>query len=102
MCDCRPRVSTSHFADALWHAPTACRTLTRYSPLCRTSQCVRRGRTPGLTTNAGEKPVIDVAAWTALKPNRQEKLLEDGLVKIEPIIKGAYHGRVEAKLHAPT
>jgi hypothetical protein len=50
----------------------------------------------------GEKPVLIVPAWSALKPARQEKLLEDGLVKIEPIIKGAYHGRVDVKLHAPT
>ncbi|HEY8838530.1 MAG TPA: hypothetical protein VIO16_12835 [Dehalococcoidia bacterium] len=49
----------------------------------------------------GEAPVIVVSAWSTLKPARQEKLLEDGLVKIEPIIKGAYHGRVDVKLHAP-
>lgn len=49
----------------------------------------------------GEKPVLLVAAWAALKPARQDKLLEDGLVKIEPIVKGAYYGRVDVKLHAP-
>src|SRR5258708_82411 len=47
----------------------------------------------------GEAPVLVVTAWSALKPARQEKLMEDGLVKIEPIIKGAYHGRVDVKLH---
>jgi hypothetical protein len=50
----------------------------------------------------GEKPVIDVAAWSELKAARQGKLLEDGLVRIEPIIKGAYYGRVDVKLHTPT
>lgn len=47
----------------------------------------------------GERPVLVVSAWTGLKPARQEKLLEGGLVKIEPIVKGAYHGRVDVKLH---
>jgi hypothetical protein len=47
----------------------------------------------------GEKPVLVVSAWSALKPARQEKLLEDGVVKIDPIVKGAYHGRVDVKLH---
>jgi hypothetical protein len=48
----------------------------------------------------GEKPVIVVAAWSELKPARQEKLIDDGLVAIEPIVKGAYYGRVDVKLHA--
>jgi hypothetical protein len=46
----------------------------------------------------GTRPVIVVEAWTALKPVRQDKLLADGLVKIEPIVKGAYYGRVDVKL----
>lgn len=50
----------------------------------------------------GEKPVLIVAAWAELKPARQDKLLEDGLVRIEPIVKGAYYGRVDVKLHAPS
>ncbi len=48
----------------------------------------------------GEQPVIDVANWQGLKEARREKLLADGLVSIQPIIKGAYYGRVEVKLHA--
>lgn len=47
----------------------------------------------------GQAPVLVVTAWTALKDARRDKLIEDGLVKIEPIIKGAYHGRVDVKLH---
>ena len=46
----------------------------------------------------GEKPVLVVSAWNELKAARQDKLLEDGVVKIEPIVKGAYHGRVDVKL----
>ena len=47
----------------------------------------------------GQEPVLQVAAWLQLKVARQEKLIEDGLVKVEPTIKGAYHGRVDVKLH---
>lgn len=49
----------------------------------------------------GEAPVLQVAAWQDLKPSRRDALIEQGLVKIEPILKGAYHGRVDVKLHAP-
>lgn len=47
----------------------------------------------------GEKPVLIVSSWTGLRQARQEKLIEEGLVKIEAIVKGAYHGRVDVKLH---
>lgn len=47
----------------------------------------------------GEQPVLQVAAWRDLRDSRRDKLLEDGIVKIEPIVKGAYHGRVDVKLH---
>lgn len=47
----------------------------------------------------GEKPVLSVASWGELPNARQEKLIDSGLVKIEPIVKGAYHGRVDVKLH---
>jgi hypothetical protein len=47
----------------------------------------------------GEAPVLVVNAWQALKDARRDKLIADGLVAIEPIIKGAYHGRVDVKLH---
>jgi hypothetical protein len=50
----------------------------------------------------GEQPVIDVANWQGLKEARREKLLADGLVSIQPIVKGAYYGRVEVKLHGAT
>lgn len=49
----------------------------------------------------GDSPVLVIAAWDALKPLRRDKLLEDGVVRIEPIIKGAYHGRCDVKLFAP-
>jgi hypothetical protein len=48
----------------------------------------------------GEAPAIDVGAWSALKPSRREKLLEEGWVKLEPIVKGASYGQVRTKLHA--
>lgn len=48
----------------------------------------------------GEQPVINVANWQGLKEARREKLLTDGLVSIQPIVKGAYYGRVDVKLHA--
>jgi hypothetical protein len=54
--------------------------------------------TPGQVT--GEAPVLQVAAWQGLKPSRRDALLEQGLVKVEPTVKGAYHGRVDVKLHA--
>lgn len=50
----------------------------------------------------GHAPVVDVGAWSELRASRQEKLIEDGVVKIEPIVKGAYYGRVDVKLHAAT
>lgn len=55
---------------------------------------------PTLERVTGEAPVVAVDAWQALKQNRRDKLLEEGLVKIEPIIKGAYHGQVRVNLHA--
>lgn len=47
----------------------------------------------------GDFPIVDVEAWKALKPARQEKLLEDGIVKIESQYSGAYYGAVTVKLH---
>jgi hypothetical protein len=47
----------------------------------------------------GQAPVLDVSAWTTLTDAKREKLTSAGLVKIEPMIKGAYHGRVDVKLH---
>lgn len=46
----------------------------------------------------GSAPVLQVAAWNALKDARRDKLLEDGVVRIMDVIKGAYHGRVDVKL----
>jgi hypothetical protein len=47
----------------------------------------------------GDFPIVNVEAWKALKPARQEKLLEDGVVKIESQYSGAYYGAVTVKLH---
>jgi hypothetical protein len=47
----------------------------------------------------GEEPILSVEAWQAARQSQRDKLLEQGLVKISPIVKSAYHGRVEAKLH---
>jgi hypothetical protein len=49
----------------------------------------------------GEAPVIDVGAWSALKSSRRDRLLEEGWISIQPIIKGAYGGQVRVSLHAP-
>ena len=48
----------------------------------------------------GEAPVLQVAAWQELRDQRRDKLLEDGLVRIEPIVKGASYGQVRVNLHA--
>lgn len=51
----------------------------------------------------GEAPELVVASWQALAQSRRDKLIEQGLVEIKPTIKGAYHGRVDVKLHpSPT
>jgi hypothetical protein len=49
----------------------------------------------------GDAPALVIAAWDALKQPRRDKLIEDGVIRIEPIIKGAYHGRCDVKLFAP-
>lgn len=46
----------------------------------------------------GDLPVLVCDAWLALKEKQRDKLVTDGLVKIEPQYSGAYYGRVEAKL----
>jgi hypothetical protein len=48
----------------------------------------------------GSAPVLQVAAWNALKEARRDKLIDDGVVRIMDVVKGAYHGRVDVKLHA--
>lgn len=48
----------------------------------------------------GESTELVVTAWDALPESRRAKLLEQGLVHRVDIIKGAYHGRVDVKLHA--
>ena len=48
----------------------------------------------------GESTELVITAWDALTEARQAKLLEQGLVHRVDIIKGAYHGRVDVKLHA--
>lgn len=47
----------------------------------------------------GDFPIVNVEAWKALKPARQDKLIEDGIVKIESQYSGAYYGAVTVKLH---
>lgn len=48
----------------------------------------------------GEAPVLSVTAWMELSESRQGKLVEQGLVRIEPTIKGASYGQVRVNLHA--
>ena len=50
-------------------------------------------------TFKGELPVLVGEAWLALKDTRRDKLIADGLVKIEPQFTGAYYGRVDVELH---
>jgi hypothetical protein len=47
----------------------------------------------------GDFPVVNVEAWKALKPARQQTLLEGGVIKIEAQYSGAYYGAVTVKLH---
>lgn len=47
----------------------------------------------------GDFPIVDVEAWKALKSARQDKLLEDGIIKIEAQYSGAFYGSVTVKLH---
>lgn len=54
---------------------------------------------PAETT--GEAPAIDVDAWLKLKPSRRDRLLEEGWVSLQPIIKGASYGQVRVELHTP-
>jgi hypothetical protein len=49
----------------------------------------------------GESTELVITAWDALTVARRAKLIEQGLVHRVDIIKGAYHGRVDVKLHAP-
>lgn len=48
----------------------------------------------------GDAPALVITAWDALKQPRRDRLLADGLVSIQAIMKGAYHGRAEVKLFA--
>jgi hypothetical protein len=47
----------------------------------------------------GEAPVIRIDAWNGLSEARQKKLIEQELVAIEAIVKGASYGQVRVKLH---
>jgi hypothetical protein len=53
---------------------------------------------PAGRSHTGEKPVSIVPAWTSLKVHR-EKLIADGLVRIDPI-EGVYYGRFDVEFHA--
>ena len=47
----------------------------------------------------GDFPTLQIEAWKALTPARQNKLLDGGIVKIEAQYSGAYYGAVTVKLH---
>lgn len=48
----------------------------------------------------GDLPTLVGEAWLALKQPKRDKLIADGLVKIEPQYSGAYYGRVDVELHS--
>lgn len=47
----------------------------------------------------GDFPIVNVEAWKALKAARQDKLLEDGVIKIDSTWSKPYYGQVTVKLH---
>lgn len=47
----------------------------------------------------GEGPVVRADVWNGLTDTRKEKLREQGLIAIEPIVKRASYGQVRVKLH---
>jgi hypothetical protein len=47
----------------------------------------------------GTAPALQVGAFNELPQSRRDKLLEQGLVAIENIVKGASYGQVRVKLH---
>lgn len=47
----------------------------------------------------GEEPKLSVEAWMLARESQRTKLLEQGLVTIKPIVKAAFYGRVDVKLH---
>jgi hypothetical protein len=44
--------------------------------------------------------VLRVAAWNKLGDSRRAKLIDQGLVAIEDIVKRASYGQVRVKLHS--
>lgn len=46
----------------------------------------------------GDFPIVVVEGWQALKPARREKLIADGIVKIESTWSKPYYGQVTVKL----
>ncbi len=46
----------------------------------------------------GDFPIVQIEAWKALKPARQQKLIDDGVVKIEGSWSKPYYGQVTVKL----
>lgn len=55
---------------------------------------------PAAAKFKGDFPVVVVEAWKALKPARQDKLIEDGVIKIESTWSKPYYGQVSVKLHS--
>lgn len=45
----------------------------------------------------GDFPMVNVAAWQALRPKKREKMLADGFVEIESRWSKAYYGQVTVK-----
>lgn len=56
------------------------------------------GSPPSAAKFKGDFPVVNAEAWKALKPSRQNKLLEDGVIKIEALYSNPYYGRIAIKL----
>ncbi|WKA31623.1 hypothetical protein [Bradyrhizobium roseum] len=48
----------------------------------------------------GEAPIIVIDAWQGLKQPKRDKLIADGLIRLEPIVKKASYGQVRTELHA--
>lgn len=47
----------------------------------------------------GDFPIVEVEAFQALKPAKRQKLLDDGIIKIDSTWSKPYYGQVTVKLH---
>jgi len=48
----------------------------------------------------GEAPEAVIDEWNALTQAKRDKLLDSGVIRMAPIVKGASYGQVRTKLHA--